>query len=619
MFADAGLDASPLKDVLLLDLAKMTTPWLRTPRDVVRFSNRVRTMAGLAVAAELSPEDFACELLAVFVPELSNAIGANKTAALVLRSPFDEFGSQEKGQAAAERARAVFEPLMEKLGHEQRSGVMRALQVGLPGLHAALSNETYHGGPPAARRLAHEAYFDRYFSYTAWADDVPDREVERRWHAVIDGEPFGSALAELLNDGSRYVLRDKLIKAMDDNPPTGERATALVCEMESLAGADDWLDAVKNAPMWAHRPVIVDVDVLAAHAVRLAHSSSDDPGVAEAFEMTTLPDFAYHMATSLGAEYGLRDEDLKAFAQRRASHVSKLLAHDGALDRFRHHPDMLHEPARFAHFYAPDGVDVAAWSTAVEHDPSLLEVVLAVCDNVIDGNNPDAGLPSSSYLASFIDLGVAADAAPKLVGPVRVSIVTGRTSRMRILQWAYPRRIDYPSLKSWRFVRTIQTDAGSPVGFLNCSAIHMTRWWSRSFSSVVAGASHSRSRHKATRKYTDSDRRNSDHPTSGGSCGAAPMDDRPIAGIRDRSGPFVNIAHNCLECPSLRHVVSESQQTLFESRLVAVLQLGEPLAMSRRCRCEDLAGNRAFVHRPGQYPVRKAETVERLGGEHSVM
>jgi hypothetical protein len=413
VFEREGLSVGIFKD-WQMDLAQITRPWLRTPRDVVRFTNRVKTMAALAVMAELSPEDFlVCELLAVFTPRLSSEIGANKEVALLVQSPFEEIGSTNKGQLAAARAVAIFQPLLSDLAPPEQLAIMKALESTLPALHSTLSNKANYYGKPETGRLAHGAYFDRYFSYTAWADDVPDSEVASRWARVIDGQEFGPSFAELLADGSRYVLRDKLIKAIDDNPTNGERVSRLVVEMEQLAGTDAWLEAVEGAHLWEHRPVIVDLDVVAAHAIRLAYESAAD-GIAAVVEATRLPDFAFHTARALAVEYGVRDGDLKAFFAPLAEHVSSLLSRDGALERFRNRSGMLTEPARFAHFYAPNGFDSTAWSNAVDRDPSLLEVVLAVFDNVVDNANPDDRRPSATYVAEFVNLETASKAAQQV-------------------------------------------------------------------------------------------------------------------------------------------------------------------------------------------------------------
>jgi hypothetical protein len=381
--------------------------WLRTPRDLLRIVNRIKTMAPLAVQAELHTSDFiACEMLAVFAPDFSALLGANKTAALGLNDTIEVLGDKDRAERSADRVRLVFQSVLDTYSEGQRSAVLSALRTAVPLVHSALTAERLHLGGGGLRRLSHAAYFDRYFSYSAWADDVPDGEVGRRWGAVLAGETFSDAFSDLLDDGAQFVLRDKLIKAIDGTPPSNDNIVAIVQSLEALTNTSDWQAAVADASMFDDRSAFVDLDVVAAHAIRAAFDNPDDPAMLDAFRHTTVSDFAFFVAQGLLREYDLWDDDDAKASLRRdlASHVGKLLSTPKALDRYREHPDMLQRPARYAAIYAPGALEPAAWSKAIEDDSALLEVVLSVMDGVIGNDDPNS---LGGYLDQFISRDVA--------------------------------------------------------------------------------------------------------------------------------------------------------------------------------------------------------------------
>ncbi len=406
----AGMDTSILSGTMVLDLVEVTRPMLTTPRDLVRFTNRVKTMVSLAVQAELATVDFImCELLAVFTPGFSDVLGGNKSAALGINLPLADMIGSDRSTKPTDAAKSLFEPALADVAPEHRSGVLRALETSLPFLHSAVTGKKHYGGSAGPRQVAHPAYFDRYFSYSAWAADVPDAEVAARWQRFLSGDAFDAVFQDLIEGDARFVLHSKIIKVMDAAPPTSADVRRLIREIEQLTDTDSWMEQVATASFF-DRPAAVDLEWIAAHAVRLTTEADDDLAVIESFEETKAAHFAYYLAIALSAEFELRDDDLKSFHTRLAPHVSSLLGRAGALERFRAWPTMLSDPARYALFYAPS-FDAAAWTSAIEEDPTLLEVVLAVTDNVSPDGRSDTA--SADYIARFVDLDAARDSAAK--------------------------------------------------------------------------------------------------------------------------------------------------------------------------------------------------------------
>lgn len=247
---------------------------------MLRYTNRVAALAHLAYAAELDAEEFrVTEALTVFDLELYEALHQHAAVALLERH-LGDVGHRSAEKPEHARAKGVFGHLFTKpVAHAVRQSRVAALGRLLPALEDVVTGAglAYHSGPgPKIRHLSHPQYFGRYFSLTAEGSDVPDEVVTKRWAAVLDGADFGAVYRQLVVGPARSVVADKLISAIDHNPPPVDTVDRIVLAIETLFESEFRGDGGQFVPLPFTSDGLHQLDRVAAHAVAAATLGTSD-------------------------------------------------------------------------------------------------------------------------------------------------------------------------------------------------------------------------------------------------------------------------------------------------------------------------------------------------------